>query len=281
MPDRRTLAGWRSHPRLPAALQRLGFVPAPRGNRRTWLDVLFVLWLWFGFDAINNLAPVRQQAAEAHARGVLAFEQSLHLAPEHALNLWLATHHLARDVTVWWYYNVHAIVTFGVFFWVWWRRPPLVPRMRWAMVLANLVALAVFWSWPVAPPRMLVTDGYRDLVSLTFGQPVWHAGDVAVQSNQLAAFPSLHIAWAVWAAVGLWLLCRRRWARALIVAYPFVTLFAVMATGNHYLVDGVAGALLMALAFLATDRLIALAGARRPAPSLRAPSLAPEGAGDG
>lgn len=255
MSDRRTAPWWRLRARFAATLRRLGFVPAPRGTRRAWLDALFIAWLWFGFDAINNLAPVRQQAAEAHARTVLALERSLHVAPEHALNVWLTAHHLARDVTVWWYYNVHSIVTFGVFAWVWWRRPLLVPRLRWVLVIVNLVALAMFWSWPVAPPRMLAGEGYRDLVSLTLGQPVWRPGATALHANQLSSLPSLHIAWAVWSAIALWLMCRRRWVRVLIVLYPFVTLFAVMATANHFLADGVTGTLLIALAFVAVDRL--------------------------
>ncbi len=263
------------------ALRRLGFVPAPRGVRRTWLDLAFVLWLWVGFDAMNNLAPVRQAAAERHARDVLALEQTLHLAPEHALNVWLAVHHSVRDLVVFWYYNVHGVVTIGLFVWLWWRRPLLVARNRLALILLNLAALAVFWSWPVAPPRMLVSDGYRDLVSLTLGGPTWHAGATAIDSNQLTALPSLHIAWAVWSVVVLWQVCHRRRARALLVCYPFVTLFAVMATANHFLADGVAGALMMALAFLAADRIRASARVRRATPHAPpAPVLAPEGAGD-
>ncbi len=264
--------------RVTALARRLGFVPAPRGTRRPLIDALFVAWLWFGFDAINNLAPVRQQAAESHGRSVLALERALRIAPEHALNVWLASEHTLRDVTVFWYYNVHAIVTFGVLIWVWWRHPLLVPRLRLALVLANLAALAVFWSWPVAPPRMLAGQGYHDLVSLSLGQPVWHFGATALDSNQLTALPSLHIAWAVWAATALWVLYRRRWARALIVVYPFLTLFAVMATANHYLADGLTGVLLIALAFVAADRLLARRESREGLPA--AVALASEAPGE-
>jgi len=261
-PESATAGRAPSAPR-PSWRERVRPAPAPPGTRRPWLDALFLLWVWMGFDAINNLAPVRQQAAEAHGRAVLAFERALHLAPEHTLNVWLAAHTFAREVVVLWYYNMHGIVTFGVFIWVWWRRPVLVPRLRWAMVIINLIALAAFWSWPVAPPRMLVSDGYHDLVSLTLGQPVWQAGATALHSNQLSSLPSLHIAWAVWSSVALWMVCRRRWLRVLIVIYPFVTLIAVMATANHYLLDGVTGALLVAIAFPVTDRLMARHDARR------------------
>jgi membrane-associated phospholipid phosphatase len=39
----------------------------------------------------------------------------------------------------------------------------------------------------------------------------------------------------------------RRWVRALAVLYPMVTAFAVIATGNHFLLDILGGLLVMAL----------------------------------
>ena len=117
---------------------------------------------------------------------------------------------------------------------------------------------------------MIDIDSYKDLVSLTLGLPVWHAGATALHSNQLASLPSLHIAWAVWSSTAVWMATRRRWARALAVIYPFITLYAVMATGNHFLLDGVTGALLCAVAFPITDRLMAWHAARSRATDVRA-----------
>ena len=54
--------------------------------------------------------------------------------------------------------------------------------------------------------------------------------------------PSLHIAWAVWCTVALWRISGRRWVRVLAVLYPCVTAVAVLATGNHFLLD-IAGGL--------------------------------------
>ncbi|MGO9489988.1 MAG: phosphatase PAP2 family protein, partial [Solirubrobacteraceae bacterium] len=88
----------------------------------------------------------------------------------------------------------------------------------------------------------------------------------------LAAMPSLHIAWAVWCTVAVWRMSSRPALRALAVLYPFLTGFAVLATGNHYVLDIVGGALLAALSFL----IVALAGrwVRAAGPSPRA---VPEG----
>ena len=114
-------------------------------------------------------------------------------------------------------------------------------------MLVNVIAFVVFWRYPVAPPRML--GGFTDVVASTHAIGSWHTGALASHANQLAAMPSLHIAWAVWCT-------RRRVAahqRAAACArsrslYPFVTGFAVLATGNHFLLDIVGGALLVALA---------------------------------
>jgi hypothetical protein len=223
-------------------------------RERLWLalDLLIVAWLIWLFDALNNLAPVRQQLAERNGVHVLDLERLLHLDPEHALNLWLARHNELSQLTVFWYENVHIVVTLAVYVVLWWRRADLLAVMRWVLVIVNVVAFAVFWSFPVAPPRML-DGGYVDLVARVQGLPVWQFGATALDSNQLCSLPSLHIAWATWCSIAVWNMTRRRWLHAVAVVYPFVTLFAVMATGNHYLADGVTGAGLTASAcFLLT-----------------------------
>ena len=37
---------------------------------------------------------------------------------------------------------------------------------------------------------------------------------------------------------------------ALAISYPFLTLFAIVVTGNHYIIDAVGGALILAVGFV-------------------------------
>jgi hypothetical protein len=208
------------------------------------LDLALVAWLIWLFDAVNNLAPVRQQLAEHDGEQVLGLERSLHLAPEHALERWLAQRHALSQIVVFWYENVHIVATLAVLCWLWWRRPDLLGVMRATLAIVTLIALAIFWSFPVAPPRMLPGGGYPDLVALVHHLPVWQLGAISLHSNQLCSMPSLHVAWASWCAIALWQISSRPSLRALAVVYPLLTSFAVMATGNHYLADAVAGAAL-------------------------------------
>jgi hypothetical protein len=214
--------------------------------------VLAVVWLLWVYDAITNLAPLRLQSALGHARGILNLEQSLGISPEHSLDSWLAGHRTLGLLLSDYYDNAHFIVTLGLLGWLWWSRADIYRGLRNSLVLINVLAFIVFWRYPVAPPRML--PGFTDIVASTHAIGSWHDGALASDANQLAAMPSLHIGWALWCAVAVWTATRRRWLRALAVIYPFVTAFAVLATGNHYVLD-LLGGIVVACASFAIVRL--------------------------
>ena len=59
--------------------------------------------------------------------------------------------------------------------------------------------------------------------------------------------PSLHIGWAVLVAVGLIVATRSRW-RWLWLAHPIITILVVVATANHWWLDGAVGIALLGIA---------------------------------
>jgi len=115
-------------------------------------------------------------------------------------------------------------------------------------VLINVIGMAVFWLYPLAPPRMLTTAGFVDVVTASHAVGSFHTGVLASQANEYAAMPSLHIAWAVWSAIGLWMITDRRWVRVAAVLYPALAVVAVMATANHFLMDVLGGGLTVLVA---------------------------------
>lgn len=221
-----------------------------RGSRRSglWFEALAVAWLCFLYDNLTNLAPLRLHLALAHAREVLSFEQTLGIDPERALDHWLAARHTLGLIASDYYDNAHFVVTLGLLGWLWWRRADIYRGLRNVLVLANVIAFAVFWQFPVAPPRML--PGFTDVVAATGGFGSWHGGALASHADELAAMPSLHIAWALWCTLVVWRVSRRAPLRALACAYPLLTGAAVLATGNHFVLDIAGGALTFALAAL-------------------------------
>jgi hypothetical protein len=227
---------------------------AQRQPRRSpwWVEVGVIVWLCWVYDAINNLAPIRQHTAVSHALGVLRLERTLHLDPELTLNRWLAGHHTLGLIVSDYYDNAHFVVTLGLLGYLWWRRADIYRPLRNALVAINVLGFLVFWLYPVAPPRLLMGAGFTDIVASTHAFGSWHSGALASAANQLAAMPSLHIAWAAWCSLAVWRITERRWARGLALVYPCITCFAVLATGNHYLTDVVAGLVTMVLAVALT-----------------------------
>jgi membrane-associated phospholipid phosphatase len=65
-----------------------------------------------------------------------------------------------------------------------------------------------------------------------------------VTADAFGAFPSLHIAWATWVVAVTFTLVRNPLLARVWIVYPFITLTAIVATGNHFVLDAVAGAIL-------------------------------------
>jgi hypothetical protein len=215
---------------------------------RWWVEAVVVVWLLWVYDAITNLAPLRVHVAIAHGQSILSLEQTLHIAPERSLDRWLAGHQTLGLLLSDYYDNAHFAVTLGLLGWLWWRRADIYRPLRTTLVLANVIAFVIFWRYPVAPPRMLA--GFTDVVASTHAIGSWHSGSLASHANELAAMPSLHIAWAVWCTIAVWQISRRALVRAAGVIYPCITAFAVLATGNHFVLDIAGGLVAIGLAVL-------------------------------
>jgi len=249
-------------------------LPRTQARTRWWVEALAIAWLCWVYDATTNLAPLRLSAALDNARGLLHLEQTLHLNPELALDRWLAGHPTLGLIVSDYYDNAHFVVTLGLLGWLWWRRADLYRPLRNSLVLVNLLGIAVFWRYPVAPPRML--GGFTDVVATTHAFGSWHTGVLATHANQLAAMPSLHMAWAAWCTLALWRISTNRWVRGLAVLYPCLTALAVIATGNHFVLDLVGGLIAMAVSV----GLVRVAGAPLPARRSRGRQANAGGRGD-
>lgn len=154
---------------------------------------------------------------------------------------------------------------------------------RWRNVLGFTTALAIigFWLFPLMPPRLLDYGGpyggarlaesggygqfgFTDTLATVGGLWSFETEAVVELSNQYAAMPSLHVAWATWCTLALGALTRRRWLRALLVLYPLATLFGIVVTANHFWVDGVAALLTLGFGYAAASALDHRASAFRP-----------------
>ena len=112
---------------------------------------------------------------------------------------------------------------------------------------ATALALAVAWLFPTAPPRVAglgLEDTLRRFSDIDIGSP----GSAGL-SDPVAAVPSLHAGWAVAVGAGLVLYARPAFVRVLAPLYPAAAVLTILATGNHFVVDALAGVAVMALGF--------------------------------
>ena len=228
--------------------------PPVRPAKRSPLlvELALVAFLGWVYNWLQDLAPLRRAAALRHGAAVLSLEHELGIAPEKAMDHWLAGQHVLAYISSDFYDNAIFVVTFCFAAWTWWRRPDIYRPLRNTLVVANLAGFAVFWAYPVAPPRML--PGFVDVVERVGGLGSWH-NTLIEHADQLAAMPSMHLAWAVWCSLVAWRLARTRRGRVVAgtfaVLYPVTTTFVVLSTGNHYVLDVVAGTACTVLAALA------------------------------
>lgn len=228
---------------------------APGGVKdrpRWWTQLLLVISVWWAYDAVNNLNPLRATTALGHGLAIAHVETVMHLDPERWLNRWLGAH-LAIGRWFGDYYDVaHFAVTVAVLVWVWWRHASRYRMLRNALLGINAIGFVIFWAFPVAPPRMLA--GFVDVVAVAHSVGSWSGGALASQANEYAAMPSLHVAWALWCTFAVWTVCRDRSRRGLAVGYSVVTGIVVMATANHYFLDVIGGAAAAGAAAVAARR---------------------------
>jgi hypothetical protein len=226
-------------------------------------ELVIVAILVLAYDRIRDLAHVRRSLSLQDGRHLLAIEGRLGINRELPINLWLAAHHTLADLASWYYQLAHLTVTLLVLVAVYVRWPDIYRAARNALVLINAIGLVVFWIYPVAPPRLLPGRAFIDITEKT---GVAGATNTSAP-DPYAAMPSLHTAWAVWVAVIGLLLARAWWLRVLCVLYPLLTVAVIVSTGNHYLLDALAGAAVTLVAATATGLLpLRAQTARSPVP---------------
>jgi membrane-associated phospholipid phosphatase len=217
----------------------------PRG----YADLGRQLLIWFGFLAAYQVARgiADRDPAEAFANGwkVIDIEQRLTGLGELTFQGWTQSSEFLEHVVSWTYWNSEFTVIGLALLWVYLRRNDAFTRFRNTILIANAIGLIGYVLLPTAPPRFFTTIGFEDTLA-QFGGLNHGSGLIELASNPYAAMPSLHAADALIAGVILATVVRRPLFKALWLLWPLWVWFAVMATGNHFWLDVLAGVVLAA-----------------------------------
>jgi len=221
----------------------------PRGPLDLLLQFVIVFVIYETYRLTRGLIddPGSEREAFRNADRVLDVERALHLDVEHAVQRFSESVHGLSDVSSFLYINVQTTVTFAVMAYIYVRFTPAFGFVRNMFVATWAIALVGFVLFPTAPPRLVEGLGLTDSVSAFTGVD---PGDRQLKKfyNPYAAMPSLHCGIAALVGGSLAVLSRSRPARIAWAGYPLMVVFVVMATGNHYLLDAVAGILVAAVA---------------------------------
>ena len=222
---------------------------------RWWRELLYILAFYSVYTLIRNTqgsASVSAAKAFANARHVIRWEEAVSLFHEQAIQDFFLG---ARWFISFWnvfYGTAHFVVTVAALVLLFRRDPQRYPVWRNTLAFTTALALIGFATFPLMPPRLLPPDyGFVDTLKVIGGLWSFDSGAMQKVSNQYAAMPSLHFAWATWSSIVLYPMVQRLWIRVLVVSYPALTLFAIVVTANHYWLDAVGGAVVLGVGFVA------------------------------
>lgn len=225
---------------------------APRHRPRWLTELLLIAVVYAAYSVGRLLARGDIGTAVGNGLAILRAEKALLLNAEHPLNR-LFTQTPALGIPAdFAYASLHYLVTPAVLVWLFRRRPLRYRAARTWLMVSTLLGLVGFTLMPTCPPRLLdASHGFVDTMAQYSSYGWWGAEASAprglgAMTNQYAAMPSLHVGWSLWCGVILWRHARAPLTRALAVAYPLLTTVVVMGTANHYFLDAVAGAAVMA-----------------------------------
>ncbi len=203
-------------------------------------------------------------AAASHALSIVSAERALGLFHERAVQAVFTPWDTVTDAFNTYYGGTHFLVPAAVLAWLLLRHPEQYARARTALAVTTAVAFVCFWLYPVAPPRLLPAGfGFVDTLRAG-GSGHLESGLINTAGDQYASMPSLHVAWAFWCALALYPAARHWALRALAIAYPVLTTLVVVATGNHFFLDAVAGAMLACLVWAVVSRAARTGGEQGP-----------------
>ena len=232
-------------PRSSSPLARLRTPSRPR----LWFEILLIGVSYWTYSLVRNAVPEQRSEALRNADWIWRLEHHLGIAVEQSVN------HTVNSVTWlivgmnYYYATLHFVVTLGVLTWLYRSHPGRYAATRTVLFATTGVALAGYYLYPLAPPRLMTGTRFIDTVMVhqTWGSMA--SGDMKHVSNQYAAMPSMHIGWSLWCGLTIFALAKLPWARILGLLYPAATLLVIVATANHFWLDAVGGILCLTFGF--------------------------------
>lgn len=221
-------------------------------SRYGWLlgrEFLLLIGGLAAYRLVRALVRDEIDVAFRNSERVITWEQTLGIFNEVDLQAGILT----SDASIWllnrYYFFAHFIGTAIWVVWMYVRHYEHYGRVRRVLFGTTFTALAIHVAFPLAPPRWFPDRGFVDTLQ-TYGPKIYDADAISNTANQIAAMPSLHVGWAL---IGAWAIIkastsRWRWIAAI---HPGVMTAAVVLTANHWWLDAIIAAVVVATVWAA------------------------------
>ena len=222
--------------------------PDSNRSRYGWLlgrEITILISGFMLYRVVRLVVKDEIERAFVNSHTVVDWEQALGIFNEVNLQSTI----LGSEQAVWalnrYYFLAHFIGSAAFLAWLYVRHFEHYGRVRRVMFGTTFTALAVHVLFPLAPPRWFPDLGFVDTLQ-TYGPRIYDSEAIANTANQIAAMPSLHVAWAL---IGAWAIISAssspwRWTA---IAHPLIMTAAVVLTANHWWLDAFAAAALVFL----------------------------------
>ncbi len=210
--------------------------------------VLTELLLWASvypaYLAVRGSTMGDADDAVEHASDLVSLERAVNLAHEDAVQ------RAAGSAVE--FFSAYYMIGFGpliaaVLVWLGLRHRELYRDLRTLLLVSLGIAVVFYVLYPTAPPRLVPSLEIADTVGLSGHDTGSFAG---IRFNPYAAMPSMHVGWSLLVGLVSLRAAGPSLRRALFALHPLLMAITVTATGNHYFVDSLAGAV-VALAAVA------------------------------
>ena len=217
---------------------------AQAATEMTIISGLYSIW-----RMARKLPLVQADGALDRGRSIADWQNSFFLPSELTVQQFLIDNDWLGRLASLYYIGLHVPALWFFLVWLFLRQRQAFSQ--WRNVLAILTAFCLFIRFiRVAPPRFLPELGFIDLPA-TYDVSPYGAVGTGI-SQQFAAMPSIHVAWAAIVSIGAVAASTSKW-RWFALLHLIITVLIVAGTGHHWWADGLIIAPLL-IASLALDR---------------------------
>ena len=202
-------------------------------------EAVLVAFAYMLYEVVRSLSSGRALDAFENAEVLVRVERGLGIFAELNVQATLVTWHGLVDALSLWYFWGHFPLLIAMAVWAFYRHHADYAWTRNAIFASGAIALVIYLTFPVAPPRLLPGAGFVDTLRGVFALQYEDSSLV----NQFAAVPSMHLGFAMITGMTMHRMVGGRKGAGLALALPLVMLVSIVATGNHWFLDAVLGAL--------------------------------------